>query len=282
MEGVFLDTNVYVDWVDGIHLDLRAVLREAGVRVYLCPSVVLEALEDFWTCNPSRVRRHQDVLRLMQRDASFILPPEGATIRMALGLTADYNGPLSPEYLQECMSFSIGLTTSQRNRRSDGERGFDVDQFLQNMTTYRDQFINGREAFRQEIQNLFGVPNQRGFPQKHVAALREYFASRQWAETYSRNLLKGVLDEDTEITDDLVQRSIGFLAARLAFDTAVVKSMLLDGYNPRKHRGDCFDCGILSHLADSNLTLLTSDRSVLERAGRSEQAERTIDVKSLV
>ncbi len=58
-EGVFLDTNVYIDWADGNWPQLRKVLHDTDV--YLCPSVVLEALDDYWTCHHARVARSKKV-----------------------------------------------------------------------------------------------------------------------------------------------------------------------------------------------------------------------------
>ena len=277
-EGVLLDTNVYIDWADNGWLELRSVLREAQVDVYLCPSVVLELLDDYWTCRQRKLPRSKKALRLALRHADRMLQPEGATVRSALGLDAEYDGPLSPRNLRSCMEFCLTLTVGQRSARRDGSRSFDLDAFLSELDQYREQYLGGREAFRDDIIGRFGIPGGRGFPPKHLRELREYLGGADWARTYIRNMLKGMIDN---VDETLVIDATGLVSARLAFDTAVVESMLIDGYNPRKHRGDCFDCGVLTYLADQGLHLITADQRLVQRTTRTAQAGRILSVREL-
>ena len=239
---------------------------------------MLEALDDFWTCNALRFARSKRVLRLMLQHSDRMLRPEGVTIRSVIGADTTYSGPLNPSKLIACMRFCVGLTVGQRAGKNDGSRAFDVQGFRDELHTYREQYIKGREDFRADLIGRLGLPAGHGFDKKFVRDLRIFFQGSDWPRTYVSNLLGRIV---TEVDQVAVDTCVDALQARLAFDTAVVESMLVDGYNPRSHRGDCFDAGLLTHLAEPGLMLITSDRRMIERTESTGQGQRILQAHAL-
>ena len=207
---------------------------------------------------------------------------EGAIVRGALGLDASYQGPLTGDNLSKCMDFCISLSLGQRQSGNDGGRTFDVDTFRASFHEYKEQYLAGRERFRDIILKGHGAPSGRGLKPEMLSAVRTYYAGQEWPRTYFKNMLEPIGPEGTNIDDKLLKAAADSFPARLAFDQAVVESMLIDGYNVRKHRGDCFDCGILTHLADPHLHLFTGDQKLVERTGPTPQADRILSVRTLL
>jgi hypothetical protein len=88
--GLYLDTNIYWDWSENVHLNLLRAIHRTRTPLFLTPSTVLEGLEDYWACHIDDLSHHRQQLRLMmQCGAQRILPPSGtALLHSVVGLIA--------------------------------------------------------------------------------------------------------------------------------------------------------------------------------------------------
>jgi hypothetical protein len=278
-DRVFLDTNVYIDWADSDALPLKGLLRAEGIEPFLSPSVVLEALEDYWESSEKRFDRAKVVLQYVLADMGRLLPPEGATLRGAVDLDPSYSGPLRAEYLTQVIDFCLSLSRSERDAEIADQKRFGLATLQSEFREYREQYIGGRDRLRAEILAGLDAKPEAKMPSAALKEIRIFLGSPAWRRVYVSNLLRGVTEQ---VTDELVAKCTLKVAARLAFDTVVVDLMFAPGYNLNKHRGDCFDSGLLTHLADSRLSLVTSDKRLVDRTAGSSQSDRILFVGDLV
>lgn len=263
-EGVFLDTNVYIGLTNGLWPDLISACREAGLTIYLCPSTILEAFEDFWNCSPPNLERHRAVLKLMlEHGGKKILPPE------ALGEASKHNGALQASHLQAGLRFAVRLSVSEWKSGVAGSKVWSRSIFQDQMDAYRNSYLNGMESFRAEM--LSKGPFAKG----DLKQIRRYFETDpRWGTTYFSKLLRAVGLRPLRAR---IERCKKILAAKFAFETEHVILTAVGKYKPLQHRGDCFDGGHLRHLCDKRLSFVTNDRKIYDRTRRSVQAERILN-----
>jgi hypothetical protein len=274
MRGLYLDTNVYIDWADGQQMCLLRRLRRAGSPVFLSPTTLFELLEDYWEAKTDReINRLRRALKFVAaHGAQRILPTQGLTLLRALGLPAKPQRNVRPAALERYLRFAIGLSNSQQDRGHDGRVRFDKQAMLQQLADAREVYIAGFETLRKEMIKAFAPTGSNFLASDDVQKFRQYLTTPEWSNVYvSANLRNfGVVD----VTPEMIARAKRVLAASFAFDTVVLDGVIVSNYNLRKRRGDMFDSNQLAHLAEDGLVFVTSDRRLVERVKHTSQGFR--------
>jgi hypothetical protein len=274
MNGVYLDTNVYIDWADGARLDFLRRLRRSRVPVYLSPSTLFEALEDYWEQGSAAgITRRRRVLKLIRaHGAQRILPSQGTSIMRLAGLS--YSTPLNvrPGALRKYLDFALALPMIHHRRAHDGRVRFDRDTLLSDISAARDRYAALLENMKADLVAEHGAPGAAHLPPHLVEKLRMVLSMPGWRETWVRSTLRSFRYMGP--VDDLVERVAAGLGAAHAFDTAILDLALCTNYSVRKNRGDWVDSNQLAHLLHPGLTFVTSDTRIRKHVATSPHRVR--------
>jgi hypothetical protein len=274
--GVYLDTNIYLNWAAGRLQWLKLELLRDRTTIFLAPTVLVEAIEDYWF-NPDHVLPiSRRALKLMHRHgAQRILPPEETALLHTLGFRRPqrYSPNLKPGQLRRWLRFAIGLPPFHRKKASDGALRFDKGSFKTQVDAYRDSYVTMLHNVRATMLKAAGLPpTAKRLDPLSITVTREYLKTADWRQVYFRRLIAFLPPTlSAERRAAIFERA---MSAAFEFDSAIADLTVTAGYKPENHRGDPFDQALLTYLADPGLTFITADSKMVGRVGRSPQRNR--------
>jgi hypothetical protein len=277
--GVFLDTNIYLNWACGRKRALLRKLARCRVPIHLAPTVIVEAIEDFWFASEHEITEHRRALKLMSSwGARRILQPYYTFVPAHLGTTQKPLGRnLWPRQLRRWIRFAIGLPVAFHATARDGGITFNKVGFGKSVDSFRNSYIDMLNEVRRAMLNAAGLPlSADKLDSVSLRTVRRYLKTTDWKETYFKRITPHMPSHlaGAEAAEVCSLR----LSAAFEFDTAILDLVLATGYKPENHRGDVFDHTLLMYLADPDLTLITADAKMKLRLSDSPQRHRIIVV----